>query len=60
VALISLLVQSMFLDIIEQKQLWLFLALAFGLAAAHRVRATAADHTAYSAQNPTVAIPRPT
>ena len=29
VALISLLVQSMFLDILQQKQLWLFLALAF-------------------------------
>jgi O-antigen ligase len=38
VALISLLVQSMFLDILQQKQLWLFLALAFGLGAAQRLR----------------------
>jgi O-antigen ligase len=60
VALISLLVQSMFLDIIEQKQLWLFLGLAFGLGAAHRLQATAADHAASSRPNPGVAIPRPT
>lgn len=38
VALLSLFVQSMFLDILQQKQLWLFLALAFGLGAAHRPR----------------------
>jgi exopolysaccharide production protein ExoQ len=36
-ALISLYVQAMFLDILQQKQLWLFLALAFGLAASQRV-----------------------
>jgi exopolysaccharide production protein ExoQ len=60
VALISLLVQSMFLDIIEQKQLWLFLALAFGLSAAHRLRAAATDEAAPSQPNPAVAIPRPT
>jgi O-antigen ligase len=36
--LISLYVQSMFLDILQQKQLWLFLALAFGLGAAQRLR----------------------
>jgi exopolysaccharide production protein ExoQ len=36
VALISLFVQSMFLDILLQKQLWLFLGIAFGLAAAQR------------------------
>jgi len=38
VALVSLFVQAMFLDILFQKQLWLFLALAFGLGAAQRVR----------------------
>jgi exopolysaccharide production protein ExoQ len=37
VALISLFVQSMFLDILLQKQLWLFLALAFGFAASRRL-----------------------
>ena len=36
VALFSLLVQSLFLDILLQKQLWLFLAIAFGLAASNR------------------------
>jgi len=35
-ALISLYVQSMFLDILQQKQLWLVLAVAFGLAASKR------------------------
>jgi O-antigen ligase len=33
VALLSLVVQGAFLDILGQKQIWLFLALAFGLAA---------------------------
>jgi exopolysaccharide production protein ExoQ len=37
VALISLYVQSMFLDILLQKQLWVFLAFAFGLAASQGV-----------------------
>jgi O-antigen ligase len=60
VALIGLLVQSMFLDIIEQKQLWLFLALAFGLGATNRLRAAAADNTASGELNPGLAIPRPT
>ncbi|MGO9206735.1 MAG: hypothetical protein ACLQBX_11215, partial [Candidatus Limnocylindrales bacterium] len=36
VVLISLFAQSFFLDILLQKQLWLFLAIAFGLAAAQR------------------------
>lgn len=37
VALVSLYVQAMFLDILGQKQLWLFLALAFGLIASQRL-----------------------
>jgi exopolysaccharide production protein ExoQ len=37
VALIGLFVQSMFLDILLQKQLWLFLAMAFGLASSQRL-----------------------
>jgi O-antigen ligase len=37
VALISLYVQSMFLGILQQKQLWLFLALAFGLVSSERL-----------------------
>jgi len=37
VALISLFVQSMFLDVLLQKQLWLFLAMAFGLASSQRL-----------------------
>ncbi len=36
-ALISLVVQSAFLDIISQKQVWLFLALALGLGAARTI-----------------------
>jgi O-antigen ligase len=36
IALVSLFVQGMFLDLIYQKQLWLFLAFAFGLMAARR------------------------
>jgi O-antigen ligase len=36
-ALVSLYVQSMFLDILLQKQLWLFLAIAFGLASSRRL-----------------------
>lgn len=36
-ALISLYVQAMFLDLLEQKQLWLFLALAFGLASSQHL-----------------------
>jgi exopolysaccharide production protein ExoQ len=35
-ALLGLLAQSFFLDILAQKQLWLFMAIAFGLAAAAR------------------------
>lgn len=34
--LVGLIVQSMFLDILLQKQLWLFVAIAYGLAAARR------------------------
>jgi exopolysaccharide production protein ExoQ len=45
VALISLYVQAMFLDILQQKQLWLFLALAFGLGAAQRLREKPAIQT---------------
>ena len=37
IALVSLYVQAMFLDILGQKQLWLFLAFSFGLIAAQRV-----------------------
>jgi O-antigen ligase len=37
VALISLYLQAMFLDILTQKQLWLFLGLAFGLAFSERI-----------------------
>jgi O-antigen ligase len=36
VVLVGLLVQSLFLDILLQKQLWLFVAIAFGLTAAQR------------------------
>jgi hypothetical protein len=36
VVLISLYMQSFFLDILYQKQLWLFLGVAFGLAASQR------------------------
>jgi exopolysaccharide production protein ExoQ len=41
-ALVSLFVQAMFLDILLQKQLWLFIALAFGLGAAWSMREAAA------------------
>jgi O-antigen ligase len=40
--LIGLVVQSLFLDILGQKQVWLFLAIAFGLGAAHRAASSAA------------------
>jgi exopolysaccharide production protein ExoQ len=36
-ALLSLVVQAFFLDILGQKQIWLFMALAFGLAASHAI-----------------------
>jgi hypothetical protein len=37
VALVSLFVQALFLDILMQKQLWLLLGIAFGLAASERI-----------------------
>jgi O-antigen ligase len=40
--LIGLFVQSLFLDILGQKQVWLFLAIAFGLGAAQRAATSAA------------------
>jgi exopolysaccharide production protein ExoQ len=42
VVLIGLFVQSLFLDILLQKQLWLFLAISFGLGAARRAEAVSA------------------
>lgn len=41
-SLIGLFVQSLFLDILGQKQVWLFLAIAFGLGAAQRAATSAA------------------
>lgn len=51
VALVGLIVQSMFLDLLLQKQLWLFLALAFGLAS-ERVRSTEQPAIVGRARNP--------
>lgn len=46
VALVSLFVQALFLDILFQKQLWLLLGLAFGLSAAERIRQSEPNHAA--------------
>jgi O-antigen ligase len=43
--LVGLFVQSLFLDILGQKQVWLFIAIAFGLGAARRVAVSAATST---------------
>ncbi len=51
VALVSLFVQAMFLDILQQKQLWLFLALALGLGAAWRTREAPAARSSWRPQH---------
>jgi O-antigen ligase len=53
VVLISLYMQSFFLDILYQKQLWLFLGVAFGLAASRRAESVVAPERMSS---PPVAI----
>jgi hypothetical protein len=50
VVLIGLFVQAFFLDLLFQKQLWLFLAIAFGLEASRRVDVVAAEGLAARAR----------